>query len=60
MNWTPYYAKYLSWIGLVILFIWVIFYWIDIPNYNKIDKPMGIIGIVCTVIGNLFELVNKK
>lgn len=60
MNYTSYYAKYLTWIGLVILFLWAIFYWIDIPNFNKIDKPMVIIGFALNVIGNLLEQVNKK
>ena len=60
MNWIPYYAKYLSWIGLVILGLWVLLYWFDIPNYDKIDQPMVIIGIAFNVIGNLLEQLNKK
>ena len=60
MNYKTYYTKYLTWIGLVILFLWAIFYWIDIPNFNKFDKPMVIIGFALNVIGNLLEQINKK
>ncbi len=60
MNWIPYYAKYLNWIGLVVLFLWAIFYWMDIPNFNKIDTPMKIIGFALIVIGMVLEQVNKK
>ena len=60
MNWIPYYSKYLSWLGLIILFLWVLFYWLDIPNYKEIDKPMAIIGIICNLLGNVMEQMNKK
>ena len=60
MNWIPYYAKYLSWIGLIILGLWAVLYWFDIPNFDKIDKPMVIIGVACDVIGNLLDQLNKK
>tara|TARA_B100001175_G_scaffold123424_1_gene105061 strand:- start:722 stop:877 length:156 start_codon:yes stop_codon:yes gene_type:complete len=46
VNENTHHAKYLS--------------WIDIHFYKKISKPMAIIGIVCTVLGNFFEQVNKK
>jgi hypothetical protein len=53
-------TKYLNWIGLVILFLWAVFYWMDIPNFNKIDTPMKIIGFALVVIAMVLEQVNKK
>ena len=42
------------------LFLWALFYWMDIPNFNKIDTPMKIIGFALIVIGMVLEQVNKK
>jgi len=53
-------AKHFNWIGLVVFFLWAIFYWMEIPYFNKIDTPMTIIGFALIVIGIVIDEVNKK
>ena len=60
MKWTPIFRKIFKLDWTYNSFHMSYFYWIDIPSYNKIDKPMAIIGVVCSAIGNLFEQLNKK
>jgi len=53
-------TKHFNSIGLVVFFLWAIFYWMDIPYFNKIDTPMTIIGFALIVIGIVIDEVNKK
>ena len=53
-------AKHFNWFGLVVFCLWAIFYWMEIPYFNKIDTPMTIIGFALIVIGIVIDEVNKK